>query len=232
MQTLEGKTVLITGANGGLGRAVTQAFLEAGARVGGAAQAIRDSDFSSSDFMAIPGEVSTAEAAAAVAQKVKARWGRVDGLVHLIGGFTGGTRVEETNDETLDKMLAMNLHAAFHFIKAVVPGMRAQGSGRILAIGSRTAVIPTATLGVYSASKAALVSLVQTAALENKDRGITANVILPGTMDTPANRKAMPDADPARWVAPSQVAALLVHLASDAASNINGAVIPILGGEL
>ena len=129
-------------------------------------------------------------------------------------------------------MLAMNLRAAFHFIKAVVPGMRAQGSGRILAIGSRTAVVPTATLGAYSASKAALVSLVQTVALENKDRGITANVILPGTMDTPANRKAMPDADPARWVAPAQVAALLVHLASDAGSNINGAVIPILGGEL
>ena len=182
--------------------------------------------------MAISGEVSTAEAAAVVAQKVKARWGRVDGLIHLIGGFAGATRVDETNDEIFDKMLAMNLGAAFYFIKAVVPVMRAQGSGRIIAIGSRTAVAPTATLGVYSASKAALVSLVQTVALENKDRGITGNVILPGTMDTPANRKAMPDADPARWVAPSQVAALLVHLASDAASNITGAVIPILGGEL
>ena len=161
MQTLEGKTVLITGANGGLGRAVTQAFLDSGAKVGGAAQAIQDSDFSSANFMALSGEVSTAEAAAAVAQKVKARWGRIDGLIHLIGGFAGGTRVEDTSDETLDKMLAMNLCAAFHFIKAVVPGMRAQGSGRIIAIGSRTAVIPTATLGVYSASKAAVVSLVR-----------------------------------------------------------------------
>ena len=232
MQTLEGNTVLISGANGGLGRAVTQAFLDAGAKVGGVAQAIQDSDFLSANFMAISGEVSTAEAAASVTQKVKARWGRVDGLIHLIGGFAGGTRVDETNDETFDKMLAVNLRAAFHFIKAVVPGMRAQGSGRIVAIGSRTAVVPTAMLGVYSASKAALVSLVQTVALENRDRGITANVILPGTMDTPANRKAMPDADPARWVAPSQVAALLVHLASDAALSINGAVIPILGGEL
>jgi NAD(P)-dependent dehydrogenase (short-subunit alcohol dehydrogenase family) len=232
MPTLEDKIVLITGANGGLGRAVTQAFLDAGAKVGGAAHSIHDSDFSSPNFMAISGQVSTAEAAAAVVRQVKARWGRIDSLIHLIGGFAGGARVDETDDETFDKMLAMNLRAAFHFIKAVVPGMRAQGTGRIVAIGSRAAVVPTATLGVYSASNAALVSLVQTVALENKDRGITANVILPGTMDTPANRKAMPDADPTRWVAPSQVAAMLVHLASDAASNINGAAIPILGGDL
>ena len=199
---------------------MTQAFLDSGAKVGGAAQVIQDSDFSSPNFLALPGEISTAEAAAGVAQAVKARWGRIDGLIHLIGGFAGGTRVDETDDETLDKMLAVNLRAAFYFIKAVVPGMRTEGSGRILAIGSRTAVTPTAGLGVYSVSKAALVSLVQTVALENKDRGITVNVVLPSTMDTPANRKAMPAADPARWVAPSQVAALLVHLASDAASNI------------
>jgi NAD(P)-dependent dehydrogenase (short-subunit alcohol dehydrogenase family) len=232
MRTLEGKIVLITGANGGLGQAVTRAFLDAGAKVGGAAQSISDSDFSHPDFMALSGEVSTAAAAAAVVQAVKARWGRLDGLIHLIGGFSGGSRVDETSDETFDKMLVVNLRPIFHFIKAVVPGMREQGSGRIVAIGSRTAVIPTPGVGVYSASKAALVSLVQTVALENKDRGITANVILPGTMDTPANRKAMPDADPSRWVAPSQVASLLVHLVSDAASQMSGAVIPILGGDL
>ena len=182
--------------------------------------------------MALSGAVSTADAAAAVAQKVKARWGRIDGLIHLIGGFAGGQRVDETSDETLNNMLAVNLRAAFHFIKAVLPGMREQGSGRIVAIGSRTAAVPAPTIGVYSASKAALVSLVQTVALENKDRRITANVVLPGTMDTPANRKAMPDVDPSRWVSPSQVAALLVHLTSDAASSINGAAIPIPGNDL
>jgi len=232
MRVLEGKTILITGANGGLGQAVTRAFLDAGANVGGVSQAIRDSDFPGPTFIALPGEVSSAAAAAGVVQKVIGRWGRLDALVHLIGGFAGGQRVDETDDETLDRMLAMNLRAAFYFIRAVVPGMREQGSGRILAIGSRTAVVPTPTLGVYSASKAALVSLIQTVALENKDRGIAANVILPGTMDTPANRKAMPDVDPSRWVAPAQVAELLVHLASDQAANISGAVIPILGGDL
>ena len=126
----------------------------------------------------------------------------------------------------------MNLRAAFHMFRAVLPDMRARGAGRILAIGSRTAVDPQPMVGAYSASKAALVSLVRTIALENKDRGISANVILPGTMDTPANRAAMPGADPAKWVQPAQVASLLVHLASDEASQISGAVIPILGGDL
>jgi NAD(P)-dependent dehydrogenase (short-subunit alcohol dehydrogenase family) len=87
-------------------------------------------------------------------------------------------------------------------------------------------------VGAYSASKAALVSLVRTIALENKDLGISANVILPGTMDTPANRAAMPGADPAKWVQPAQVASLLVHLATDLASQISGAVIPVAGSEL
>jgi len=232
MQAFHGKILLITGANGGLGRAVTQAFLDAGAMVGGAAQEIRDSDFSNPNFMALSGAVSTAAEAAAVAQKVKARWGRIDGLMHLIGGFAGGTRVEETTDETFEKMLAMNLRAAFHFIRAVVPGMREQGWGRIVAIGSRTAVVPTAMVGAYAASKAALVSLVETVALENKDRGITANVILPGTMDTPANRDAMPQADFSKWVDPRQVATLAAWLASDEASQVTGGAIPVYGAEL
>jgi NAD(P)-dependent dehydrogenase (short-subunit alcohol dehydrogenase family) len=140
--------------------------------------------------------------------------------------------VAETDEATLDQMLEVNLRAAFHMFRAVLPGMRARSSGRILAIGSRTAVDPQPMVGAYSASKAALVSLVQTIALENKDRGISANVILPGTMDTPANRAAMPSADPAKWVQPAQVASLLVHLTSDQASQISGAVIPILGGDL
>jgi NAD(P)-dependent dehydrogenase (short-subunit alcohol dehydrogenase family) len=109
--------------------------------------------------------------------------------------------------------------------------MRLQGSGRILAIGSKAAVEPAPMAGLYAASKAALVSLVRTVARENSDRKITANVVLPGTMDTPANRKSDPKADPSKWVQPIQVAQLLVHLMSDSSSQINGAVIPVYGGE-
>lgn len=226
------KVVLITGANGGLGAAVTNAFLEAGARVAGVARKIQNSDFPQPNFIAYSAELGSAEAARAVAAAVVNEWEKIDVLVHLVGAFAGGQSVADTSDATLDQMLDVNLRSAFHVFRAVLPGMRARGSGRILAIGSRTATDPQPMVGAYSASKAALVSLVQTVALENRDRGISANVILPGTMDTPANRAAMPGADPSKWVQPSQVAGLLVHLASDQASQINGAVIPILGGDL
>jgi len=229
---LTNRVVLITGANGGLGTAVTNAFLGAGARVAGVAKKIQNSDFPNPNFIAYSAELGTADGARAVVASVIAKWERVDVLVHLVGAFAGGKSVADTDAATLDQMLDVNLRAAFHVFRAVLPDMRARASGRILAIGSRTAVDPQPMVGAYSASKAALVSLVQTIALENKDRGISANVILPGTMDTPANRTAMPDADPAKWVQPAQVASLLVHLASDEASQISGAVIPILGGDL
>ena len=229
---LTDKVVLITGANGGLGTAVTNAFLEAGARVAGVSKKIQNSEFPHANFAAYPAELRTSGAARAVAAAVIAKWDRIDALVHLVGAFAGGQSVAETDDATLEQMLEVNLRAAFHMFRAVLPEMRARGAGRILAIGSRTATDPQPMVGAYSASKAALVSLVRTIALENKDRGISANVILPGTMDTPANRAAMPGADPAKWVQPAQVASLLVHLASDQASQISGAVIPILGGDL
>jgi NAD(P)-dependent dehydrogenase (short-subunit alcohol dehydrogenase family) len=229
---LSDKVILITGANGGLGAAVTNAFLDAGARVAGVAKKIQNSDFPHPNFIAYSAELGSSDAARATVAAVIAKWDRIDALVHLVGAFTGGKSVAETGDDALDQMLDVNLRAAFHMIRAVLPGMRTRGAGCILAIGSRTAVEPQPMLGAYSASKAALVSLVRTVALENKDRGISANVILPGTMDTPANRAAMPGTDPAKWVQPAQVASLLVHLASNQASQISGAVIPILGGDL
>jgi NAD(P)-dependent dehydrogenase (short-subunit alcohol dehydrogenase family) len=109
--------------------------------------------------------------------------------------------------------------------------MRQAARGRIIAIGSRSAAEPAANLSAYSASKAALLSLVQTAALENKDLEITANVILPATMNTAANRAAIPGADPAKWVQPEKVAALVAFLASPAGAQINGAAIPVYGQE-
>jgi len=229
--SLENKTILITGAKGGLGNHVTSAFLEAGAKVAGTARSIADADFPNPNFFAIAGDLSNAEGASAVVSAAVAKFGRIDALVHLVGGFTGGTTVAETGEADLEKMFNMNFVAAFQILRAVLPGMRERGTGTILAIGAKAGLDPVPTLGVYSASKAALISLIRTAALENKDKAITANVVLPGTMDTPANRAAMPNADPAKWVQPSQVAALLVHLASDQATNINGAVIPVYGAD-
>lgn len=228
---LNGKVVIVTGASGGLGSAVTEAFLQAGARVAGVARSIKQADSAGDRFLAFAAELSNIEQARAVASSVLAKWGRVDVLVHLVGGFEGGHSIAESDDAALDRMIGINVKPAYSMLRAVLPVMREQGSGALLAIGARTAVEPVAGLGVYSASKAALVSLIRTVALENKDRGISANAILPGTMDTPANRAAMPGADPSKWVQPSQVAALLVHLASNEASQISGAVIPIYGAD-
>lgn len=228
---LRNKVVIITGAKGGLGTFVTNSFLQAGARVVGVSRSIAQSDFPQENFSALAAELSSFENARALADAVVSQWGRIDGLVHLMGAFAGGQSVADTDEATFDKMLSLNLRSAFHAIRAVLPQMRAQGAGRIVAIGSKAAVEPAAMSGVYAASKAALVSLIRTVARENSDRRISANVVLPGTMDTPANRAGEPQADFSKWVNPCQVAKLLVHLTSDAAAQISGAVIPVYGGE-
>jgi NAD(P)-dependent dehydrogenase (short-subunit alcohol dehydrogenase family) len=126
-------------------------------------------------------------------------------------------------------MLDLNLNAAFHAMRAVLPVLRAAGQGRIIAVGSRTALEPAARLSAYGVSKAALVALVRTCALELKSTRITANAVLPGVIDTPANRAADPAADFSKWVAPQSIARLILWLASDAACDVNGAAIPIYG---
>ena len=229
---LRSKIALIAGANGGLGKSVTQAFLDAGATVVGVSRNIRQADFNHPSFVAIAAELSSGNAAKKLVDQVAAKFGRIDVLAHLIGGFAGGRTVAETDDPTFESMLDVNLRSAFYVLRSVIPQMRRAGSGRIIAIGSRAAEDPGPSVGAYSASKAALVSLIRTVALENKDRGITANVILPGTIDTPANRKAMPDADTRTWVQPTSIASLIVWLASEAGKGVNGAVIPVYGGGL
>jgi len=232
MNMLEGKITLVTGARGGLGSFVTEAFLAAGAKVVGVSRSIQAGDFSHPEFYAMPAELSSGDAAQRLSDAVVAQFGRIDALVHLMGGFAGGKSVAETDDATFEKMLDLNYRAAFFIARAVLPQMRQQGSGRILAVASRQAVEPASTVGAYSASKAALVALIRTIALENKDRCISANTVLPGTMDTPGNRAGDPKADGAQWVQPSQVAGLLVHLASDTGAQVTGAAIPIYGKQV
>lgn len=230
--TLKGKTALVTGASGGLGTHVTRALLEAGAKVAGLAPHIQKSDFDHPLFIALPVQISNLESAKAAVDAAVARLGRLDILAHLVGGFAGGKRVDETDDATWQRMFDLNLTSAFHALRAVIPHMRRAKAGRIIAIGSRAAVDPGPTLAAYNASKAALVSLIRTVALENKDAGITANVILPGTMDTPANRQSDPHADFSKWVQPATIANLIVWLASDQAKDVTGAVIPVYGPGL
>ena len=210
------KIALVTGADGGLGTYVTKALLGTGFSVIGLSPKIKHSDFDHANFTALPAVLDGLAAAKKAADTVARQFGKIDVLAHLVGGFAGGQTVAETDDATFRRMFEMNLNSAFHILRAVIPHMREAGSGRIITIGSRAAEDPGPGVGAYSASKVALVSLVRTVALENKDAGITANVILPGMMDTPANRKAMSGADTSQWVQPASVASLIVWLAGDA----------------
>ena len=226
---MKDKVVLVTGANGGLGTSVTQAFLEAGAIVAGTSRKIKQSEFTVGNFTAMPADISNADGARKLIAEILSKFGRLDVLAHTVGGFAGGSTIEETDDATFLGMLDVNLYATFYLLRAAIPPLRKSGSGRIIAIGSRAAVDPGPKVGAYSASKAAMVSLIKTVALENQDSGLTANAILPGTIDTAANRKAMPNADFATWVQPKSIASLMVWLASEAGKDVNGAAIPVYG---
>ena len=227
---MKGKVVLVTGADGGLGTYVTQAFLDAGAAVVGTSRKIRPSDFESANFTALAGEISTSSGAKSVVDRVVEHFGKLDVVAHTVGGFAGGQSIADTDDATFQRMFDLNLNCVFYILRAAVPLLR-KTSGRVIAIGSRAALEPGAGVGAYSASKAAMVSLIRTVAVENKDAGLTANVILPGTMDTPANRKAIPNADISKWVQPASVAKLVVWLAGEAGKDVNGAVIPVYGKD-
>jgi len=229
---MPGKFALVTGANGGLGIHVTKALLDAGFTVVGLAPRIQRSDFDHPNFLALPATLTSLETAKQAVDTMIARYKGIDVLAHLVGGFTGGQTVAAMDDSLWQHMFDANLNSAFHILRAVIPEMRKAEGGRIIAIGSRQAAEPAASIGAYSASKAALVSLIKTVALENKDLGITANVILPGTMDTPANRKDMPAADVSQWVQPTSVASLIVWLAGDAGKDVTGAAIPVYGRAL
>lgn len=217
---LTGKIALITGAKGGLGSAVTRAFLDAGAAVAGVSRSISAADFPHPNFTAIAADLTQPNAGA----ELVARLPHIDILVHVMGGFAGGQPVEETSDDTLEQMLTMNFRAAFCVARAVIPLMRAQQYGRILTVASRQGVEPAANISAYNASKAALVSLTKTIALELKGTGITANTVLPGAMATANNTGA-------NLVDPAQVAALLLYLAGDDAAHITGAAIPVYGAQ-
>jgi len=208
-----------------LGSAVVEAFLGTGATVYGADLAWKHQPHSNPRFHPI--EANLLEAAEC--DRVAKLAAPVDALLHLLGGFGGGQPVAETPDETWDKMLGLNLRSAYTIFRAVLPGMLKAGKGRIVAVGARAAIEPIANFAAYSVSKAALVALVKTVALEVKDSGITANVVLPSVIDTPANRAAMPAADASKWVTPEAIAGLLVWLASDAARDVNGSAVPIYG---
>lgn len=224
---MKDKVVFITGANGGLGSSVTRAFLQQGARVIGGSLHITSADFPGPDFEPLAIDFNHLDEVRRAVARIMERYGQLDVLVHVLGGFAGGVSIAETTDEMWQKLQDMNLTSAFHVFRECIPHLRKSQAGSLIAIGSLTAAQPHANLGAYVVFKSALATLVQTVALENRDAGLTANVILPGTMDTPGNRKSMPDADFSKWVKTEDVAELVLALAGEHARHLTGLAIPI-----
>lgn len=222
---------LITGASGGLGAAVTQAFLAAGHSVVGVSRSIAEGDFAHPRLVVAAAELAQAAGARLAVDVTLARFKRLDNLVHLVGAWTGGQPVADTPAEAFARMWEVNMLSTVNILQAAMPALRASGHGRIVAVGSRNALEPAANNGAYNAAKAAVVALIRTVAREEAAHGITANTVLPGTMDTPGNRRAMPDADPAQWVPVASVASLILWLTTEAGGSVNGAATPIYGRD-
>jgi len=172
----------------------------------GVSRSISAKDFDHPGFTPLPAKLSSGQASADTVNAVVDRFGRIDVVVHLVGAYAGGTSVDATPYDVFEKMFDLNFRSAYHIVRAAIPHLKAQRAGRILAIGSRAGIEPQPSAAAYSAAQAALISLRRSVAVENGPHGITANVVLPGTMDPPANRAAMPDADFSAWVQPCQVA--------------------------
>jgi len=224
-----GKTCLITGAAGNLGRAVAAAFAAEGASLilmdlheehlrsayGGEDKARRFAPADLRDAQSVARALPTGT--------------RIDILCNIAGGFRMGQPVHETSDDTWDLMLDLNARSVLNCARAVVPGMLAAGGGKIINVGAMAASSGKANMAAYIASKSAVMRLTESMAAELRDKGINVNGILPSTIDTPQNRKDMPKADPKRWVTPEALADVVLFLASDAARAIHGALIPVAG---
>ena len=168
---MEGKVVIVTGADGGLGKSVTQALLDSGAMVVGTSRKIRANEFPHSSFLGIPADISNKNAAQQLVDQVLGRFGKLRVLVHTVGGFAGGQTVVDTDYDSFQRMMDLNLKPLLHMLMAAVPPLRQSGAGCVIAVGSRAAVEPGPGVGAYSASKAAMLSVMKTVALENLSVG-------------------------------------------------------------
>jgi len=228
------RVVVITGAFGVLGQAVARAFAAQGAQ-------LALLDVSPQSPSAVRAELGTAplvfggvdltdlEATRRAMAVTAMRYGGIDVLVNVAGGFRW-ERLEDGDPDTWDQLYAMNLRTAVVCCKVALPAMLERGAGRIVNVGAGAAAARAgAGMGAYTASKAGVQRLTESLSEEVKDRGVTVNAILPGTIDTPRNRADMPAADFSRWVAPEAIADVIVFLASNAARAVTGASIPVFG---
>ena len=235
---MEGRAVVVTGATGILGEAVVRRYLAAGAHVAVPARDAAKGAALQATVAALAGEGETArllvlEAEPAdraamdrVVEAVMTRWGRLDALANLAGGFA---RSDPWDLDALERLWAQNVRTTIVAAAACVRPMRARAYGRIVSVGAFGANRGGKDGAAYSMAKTALVRWTESLAAALKDEGITANVVQPSIIDHPVNRTAMPNADPAKWVRPDELAAVIVFLTSKDASGVAGAAIPVVG---
>jgi NAD(P)-dependent dehydrogenase (short-subunit alcohol dehydrogenase family) len=229
-----GRVAIVTGGTGALGQAITANLLESGAIVAipyavAEERATLEGQLAPdrrARLLAIAADVTDEAAVGKFVQAVRDRHGRVDAIVNAVGGFAGGDLVSTSLLEW-ERMMSLNLTSAVIACRAVLPGMIAAASGRIVNIASRSVIPPQGGFIAYTVSKAAVITLTQALAQEVKRHGITVNAVLPSTMDTPANRRAMPDADRSGWVGTADVARVVAFLLSEQATAVTGAAVPV-----
>jgi NAD(P)-dependent dehydrogenase (short-subunit alcohol dehydrogenase family) len=231
---MNGKTIVVSGAFGALGRAVVEAAANRGASVAAldvapAAPAGLSERLGPNALMLGGVDLSSAEGARKAMADVKTRFGRIDALINIAGGFRSEP-VESGDAATWDRLFALNLKTALNASKAALPCLLESGAGRIVNVGAAAAVKAGAGLGAYAASKSSVHRLTESLAEELKNRGVNVNAVLPSIIDTPANRADMPNAVFSRWVAPADLAAVIMFLASDESRAVTGALIPVTGG--
>lgn len=224
-------TVLVTGGRGGLGPAVTEAFLADGWRV--VTPLRRRPEPTGGDGL-IPEVVEADLADPAAVERAVARAAGDPGaplraVVNLAGGYAAGQRLHETPPEEFERLLALNLRPTFLVTRAALPHLLAAGGGAVVCVSARTALQPFPGAVAYATAKAAVLAFAQAVAVEYRAKGVRCNAILPSVIDTPANRAGQPDADHSRWVPPAQVAAVIRFLAGEESAPTSGAAVPVYG---
>jgi NAD(P)-dependent dehydrogenase (short-subunit alcohol dehydrogenase family) len=224
---------MITGAAGTLGRAVAAAFGEAGVRlvlVDIAAEGLRASYGAESDSkLPLVVDLSNRNAIDVALATATKKFGGVQIVCNIAGGFNMGPAVHETTDEFWNSLMGLNAGSVLNVVRAVVPGMLAAGYGKIVNIGAMGGVSGKGNMSAYSASKSVVIRLTESLSAELREKGINVNCVLPSIIDSPANRADTPDADPGRWVTPAALADVILFLASDKARAVHGASIPVVG---
>jgi NAD(P)-dependent dehydrogenase (short-subunit alcohol dehydrogenase family) len=224
---MQGKVVVVTGASGALGKVVAETALARGAKVAGIDHAISQIPPAAGRIEYGGVDLSDVAQAKPVIDAVAAHFGRLDVLINIAGGFAFET-VAEGETKTWQRMYALNVLTALNASRAAIPHLAASPAGRIVNIGAMGALQAGAGMGPYAASKAGVHRLTEALATECKGQ-ITVNAVLPSTIDTPANRASMPNADFGKWVRPEELAEVILFLASDAASAVTGALLPVNG---